>query len=181
MNTTRRALLASLLIALCVAAGYALAGVPNVELITLLVFVSGFLLGGVLGALVGALSMAGHSLFNVMGAAIPPILAAQVACYAIVGYAGAVVGPAVARMRPAVAVVAAAACGTALVLFYQVVINVVSFYTFSSASMLWVYIWGGIVFSSIHIVWNAALFGIVLRPVLAVLDRHRFELQGERP
>ena len=51
MNSTRRALLASLLIALTVAAGQALAGVPNIELVTLLVFLSGFLLGRRTGAI----------------------------------------------------------------------------------------------------------------------------------
>jgi hypothetical protein len=178
MNATRRALLASLLVALAVAAGYALAAVPNVELITLIVFLSGFLLGPGQGAAVGAASMAGHSLFNVMGAAIPPILIAQVGCYALVGLAGAVVGPALRRLRPLPAAVAGAVCGALLVLGYQVVVGVVSFYTFTGESVLWAYLWGGIVFSSIHILWNASLFCVVLRPTLVVLDRHRLELRG---
>jgi hypothetical protein len=168
------------MIALCVAAGYALAAVPNVELITLLVFVSGFLLGRALGALVGALSMAGHSTFNVMGAAIPPILAAQVACYSLVGLAGATLGPHLLSAGRGAAALASALCAVALVLVYQVVVGVVSFYTFTGESMLWTYVWGGVVFSAVHIAWNAALFGVVLRPTLAVLDRHRHELRRKR-
>jgi energy-coupling factor transport system substrate-specific component len=180
MNATRRTLLASLLTALAIAAGYALAAIPNVELITLLVFVSGYLLGPALGGGVGAVAMAGHSTFNVMGAAIPPILAAQVACYALVGAAGGVAGPAIRRLPPIPASIAAALCGGVLVVGYQVVVGVVSFYTFTGESVLWAYIWGGLVFSSIHVAWNVAVFLVVLRPTLSVLDRHRAELQGGR-
>jgi hypothetical protein len=178
MKTTRRALLASLLVALAVAAGYALAAVPNVELLTLIVFISGFLLGPGRGAVVGAVAMAGHSLFNIMGAAIPPVLVAQVACYALIGLAGAVVGPPLRRLRPAPAAVVGALCGALLVLGYQLVVGTVSFYTFTGESVLWAYLWGGVVFSSIHMLWNASLFCVVLPPTLAVLDRHRLELRG---
>ena len=178
MNKTRRAVLASLLVALAIAVGYALAAVPNVELITLVVFLSGFLLGPVQGAAVGAVAMAGHSLFNVMGAAIPPILAAQMICYALIGMAGAFAGPVIARMGTVGAALAGCLCGALLVVGYQLVVGVVSFYTFTSESLLWAYIWGGIAFSFIHIVWNAALFLVALRPALAVLERHRLELRG---
>lgn len=177
MKTTQRTLLASLLIALTIAAGYALAAVPNVELVTLLAFLSGFLLGPAYGALVGGAAMAGHSMFNVMGAAVPPILVAQSACYALIGVAGALVGPYLRRMAPAPAAIAAAVCAALLVTLYQVVVNVVSFYTFASETVLWVYLWGGLAFSSIHIAWNTALFAVVLRPTLAVLDRHRLDLR----
>ena len=77
IQRTRRATLAGLLVALIVAAGYSLAGVPNVELVTLLVFVSGFLLGPRLGLAVGATSWGLYSLLNPMGAAVPPVLAVR--------------------------------------------------------------------------------------------------------
>jgi len=177
MNSTRRALLASLLIALTVSAGYALAGVPNVEVVTLLVFVSGYLLGARLGAVVGAVSMGAHSMFNAMGAAIPPILAAQVACYALIGTAGGVLGPALVRLGRLRAAVASCATGALLALFYQVVVGIVSFYTFTTESVLWAYLWAGVAFTSVQIVWNAALFLLALRPMLVVLRRHRMELK----
>ena len=50
MLKTRKAIMASLLIALTVAVGFALAGVPNVELMTITVFIAGYLLGARLGA-----------------------------------------------------------------------------------------------------------------------------------
>jgi len=177
MNSTRRALLASLMIALSVAGGYALAGVPNIEVVTLFVFTSGYLLGARTGALVGGVAMGVHSLFNVMGAAIPPVLAAQVACYALVGAAGGLVGPLLERTRGVVGAVAAGVVGAGLVFFYQVVVGIVSFYTFTSESLLWAYLWAGVAFASVQIVWNAALFLVVLRPALSVLRRYRAELR----
>lgn len=179
MNATRRAVLASLLVALIVAAGYALAGVPNVELVSFLVFVSGFLLGVRLGALVGGVAMGVHSLFNVMGAAVPPVLAAQVAAYAAIGSAGGAVGPFIERLpRPAVAALVAGATGLVLVLGYQLLVGVVTYFAFARGSLLWAYLWGGIVFSAVHIAWNTALFLLAMRPTLSVLARYRLELGG---
>jgi hypothetical protein len=174
MNTTRAALLATLLVALTVAAGQALAAVPNVELVTFLVFVSGYLLGAGLGAVVGAAAMGIHSLFNVMGAAVPPVLAAQVAVYALVGVSGALLGPAIARARPgAPAGLRALAVGVTVTLGYQLAVNAAAFFAFTGGPGWWAYLWGGVVFGGVHVVWNGVLFTVALRPALAVLSRHR--------
>ena len=93
MRATRITLLACLLTALMYAAGQALAGIPNVEAITLLAFTSGDLLGPLRGALVGGAGMGAHSLFNVMGATPPPVWITQIACYALVGFCGGAIGP----------------------------------------------------------------------------------------
>jgi hypothetical protein len=181
MKRTRALLLSALLTALVFVVGQALAGVPNVELVTLLVFLAGYLLGPVGGMVVGAAGMAAHSLFNVMGAAAPPVWIAQWVCYALVGLAGALVGPALARVtRRGVAALLAAATGAALVLFYQAAVNAVAFFTFSSGVSLWVYLWGGIAFAAVQVVWNAAVFLLALMPTLRVLARYRRELGAAR-
>ena len=69
MQRTRKALLASLLVATAVALGYALAAVPNVELMTVTVFIAGYLLGAGAGVLVGMAAIALYSTFNPLGAA----------------------------------------------------------------------------------------------------------------
>jgi hypothetical protein len=181
MRATRVTLLASLLTALIFATGQALAAVPNVEAITFLSFASGYLLGPGPGMLVGACGMGAHSLFNVMGAAPPPVLLAQVLCYGAVGLAGALAGPAVVRLRSrAAAVAASAAAGAGLVILYQLVVNVVSFVTFASGVPLATYVWGGVAFGAVQMAWNAALFGAALPPTLRVLARHRRELAPGR-
>lgn len=177
MKRTRAALLSALLTALVFVAGQALAGIPNVELLTFLVFVSGYLLGPLLGALVGAAGMGAHSLFNVMGAVALPVWVSQWVCYALVGLAGGVAGPWLARIpRRGVAAVLAAATGVVLVIFYQLAVNAVAFLAFSSGVSVWVYVWGGIVFGAIQVLWNAVVFVFAVPPTLRVLAPYRREL-----
>ena len=179
MRATRVTLLASLLTALIFATGQALAAVPNVETVTFLSFVSGYLLGPWVGMAVGACGMGAHSLFNVMGAAPPPVWLAQVICYGAIGCAGAVVGPAIDRLRSrGAAALFSALAGTGAAFVYQLVVNTVSFVTFASGVPLWTYVWGGVAFAAVQLAWNAVLFGAVLPPTLRVLARHRRELVG---
>jgi len=181
MYNTRIAVLASLLVALIVAAGQALAGVPNIELITFLVFVSGFLLGAPVGAVVGGAAMGVHSMFNAMGGAVLPVLVVQVLCYAAIGAIGGVAGVFVARQKNfAAAALISAMLGFVITLGYQLPINVVTFYVFTSDATLWPYIWGGVVFSAVHIVWNTVLFFVTLRPTLAALSGRRAQLRMGR-
>lgn len=177
MKRTRAALLSSLFTALVFVTGQALAGIPNVELLTFLVFVSGFLLGPALGAVVGAAGMGAHSLFNILGAAPLPVWAAQCASYALVGAAGGWLGPPLARVGSrAAASVACSLTGALLVLVYQFVVNAVSFAAFASGVSLQVYLWGGLLFAAVQVLWNAAVFFFAMPQVLRVLARHRREL-----
>jgi len=176
MKRTRAALLSALLTALVFVAGQALAGVPNVELVTVLVFIAGYLLGPALGAVVGAAGMGAHSLLNVMGAVAPPVWLAQLACYALVGVVGGIAGPALARMRRhGLASVLAAVLGAGLALFYQLVVNAVAFFIFSSGVSVWVYVWGGVAFATVQVAWNGAVF-LFVPATLRVLARYRREV-----
>ncbi|HEU4929869.1 MAG TPA: hypothetical protein VFU38_08560 [Candidatus Krumholzibacteria bacterium] len=179
MKHTRLFLLASLLVAVIYASGAALAGVPNIELITALAFVSGYLLGPGLGALVGAAGMGAHSLFNPLGAVAPPVWVSQMAAFALIGWAGGVWGPKIARMRIPRAAVVSAMLGVLLVLIYQIAVNVVAFYTFTSDVDVWVYVWGGIAFGVVQLTWNAVVFGVAVPPMLRVLARHRRQMHGQ--
>ncbi|HET6349822.1 MAG TPA: hypothetical protein VFH88_12130, partial [Candidatus Krumholzibacteria bacterium] len=158
MRATRITLLACLLTALMFAAGQALAGVPNVEAVTLLAFVSGYLLGPWWGAVVGAAGMGAHSLFNVMGAAPAPVWISQVVCFAVIGMCGGWLAPRLVRIsaRSAQAILSALT-GVLLTFVYQVVVNAVSFWTFATQVPLWKYVWGGVAFAAVQMVWNAAL------------------------
>lgn len=178
MRTTRLVLLASLLVAMIFAAGQALAGIPNVELVTALAFVSGYLLGPALGAGVGAAGMGAHSLFNVMGTVVPPMWLAQVGSFALIGCAGGIAGPMLARVPSrAHAAILCALTGAVLVFIYQVVVNLVAFYTFTSDVDVWVYVWGGVAFGAVQVAWNAVVFGAAMPPMLRVLARYRRELR----
>jgi hypothetical protein len=180
IQRTRRATLAGLLVALIVAAGYSLAGIPNVELVTLLVYVSGFLLGPRLGPVVGATSWGVYSVLNPMGAAVPPVLAAQVVSGALIGLAGACTGPIILeRTRRPVGMLLCGLSGMILTLVFQALVNGAAFFTFvddRGIGAFWAYLAGGIAFTAMHLVWNTSVFLVTLRPVMAVLNRHRLEL-----
>ena len=162
--------------AVCVSLGYMLAGIPNVELMTITTFVAGYLLGPGLGALVGAISITLHSVFNPLGAALPPLLLAQIAGFSVVGVTGGLLGPVVARMERRIgALLVCAILGFVLTLFYDVLSNVGAFYVITGENApqsLVQFVAAGVAFMVMHLVWNTAIFLVVLKPVLNVLARH---------
>jgi hypothetical protein len=181
MHRTRRALLACLLVAVAASLGFALSGIPNVEIMTLAVFVSGFLLGPAYGAGVGAAAATLFSVFNPLGAALPPLVASQAAGQAIAGLSGGVAGPGLARVRGRFAArLAAGGLGLVLTLFYDVMTNVGAYATISeekSIEGLVKFVAAGILFVGLHVVWNTVLFAATLVAILRVLDRYREELR----
>jgi hypothetical protein len=184
MRRTRKALLATLLVSITVALGVALSGLPNVELMTVTVFISGYLLGWRLGLAVGAASITVHSLFNPLGAALPPLLFSQVLGFCAIGLAGAIAGPLIAHLgKRWVAFVVCGISGFVLTLLYDVLTNIGAFLTISgerSVSNLWRFVVAGVLFTIMHTAWNTGLFVVVVKPVLAVLAKYRVELsQGE--
>jgi hypothetical protein len=182
MHQTRRLLLACLLVAVVVTLGYALAAVPNVELMTVAVFVSGFLVGPRLGATVGAVSAAIFSAFNPLGAALPPLLAAQALGQGVVGFVGGVAGPGLARRGSRwISFVAAGILGFLITVLYDVLTNIGAFVIISGDKTfgnLVKFVGAGIAFMAMHLVWNTLVFAAALTPVLIVLDRHRREISG---
>jgi hypothetical protein len=183
MYKTRKTLLASLLVAVVVSLGYALAGVPNIELMTITVYVSGFLLGPGYGAVIGGVSALLYSVFNPLGAALPPLLAAQIGGFAVAGVFGALTGPAVARLRRRyLAMVFAGVLGFSLTLFYDLATNIGAFFVMTGTrelSGLVKFVGAGLMFMGLHLLWNTVLFAVVLKPTLNVLIRYRRELSGE--
>ncbi len=90
---------ASIFTALAIGAGYALLMVPNVELITAIVFISGVWLGVGWGMIIG---MTAELVFSVLhplgsGLAVPPLLLAQVVSMGITGLAGGLSAPLIIR------------------------------------------------------------------------------------
>jgi hypothetical protein len=180
MHGTRRVLLACLLISLTVMFGYVLAGIPNVELMTITIFLSGYLLGIRLGFIIGAASSLIHALFNPLGASLPPLLVAQCAGFSLIGVSGALFGPFIHTLRNRwSAVLIAGLVGLSLTLLYDVLTNIAAYYIAMGAgpaSGLMGFVFGGILFMGMHIIWNTGLFLFVLKPVITVLSRYRYEI-----
>src|SRR5437867_59972 len=101
--------------------------IPNFEVLTLVVFASGVLLGARDGALVGAVTMLVYSLLNPYGAAHPLVTLAQVAGEVLAGLAGAAAARIGLPDAPAGRRAAGLAVfGFALTLFYDLLTNVAS-------------------------------------------------------
>lgn len=164
-------------IALAVALGYLLAPVPNVELVTLAVFVSGVALGRARGAVVGAATMAIYSGFspNGSGVAIPPMYVAQIAAMSISGFAGGLTAgywrSPVRRPRWRTAA-AACAVGLFLTAFYQcsVIVGLAIAMPEFNEGLLAALV-ANAFFSSLHLLSNAVVFTVVAPALFARLGK----------
>jgi hypothetical protein len=152
----RKLSMAAVLVAVGVALGYLLVGVPNVEGISAVSFFAGYELGAGLGAAVGGLSIGMFSLFNPLGPALPQVVAGQVAGMVIIGASGHLWHMFARRRR--FAELLAAALGVVLTLFYGVLAD----YGFAVSIGRWrdplPVIAVGLPFSAIHIVSNGLIF-----------------------
>ena len=171
-----RIALTAVLVALSVALGLLLVGVPNVELLTFTIFVSGAVLGRWRGAAVGALAMGIFSGVNPYGSGLgfPPLFVAQVIAAALTGLVGGATtrlwdanGPGQGRFPLGVARTATAgAIGFALAAIYQgVVILGIAIASPEFRTGVFAAIVSNAFFSIVHVVSNTIIFA-VLAPVV---------------
>jgi hypothetical protein len=163
----------ALLAALCAALGYALAGVPNVELISAAVFTSGALVGPRRGALVGALAETVYAGFNPNGVSPPPLYAAQILGFALFGAAGGWLAPIVGRGPWLLRVLGAAAAGFALTLVFDVLTNAAVWVTVRESATLAAVVLGGLAFPLplFHVLVNTVGFALLAPATLRAVER----------
>src|SRR5262249_6682875 len=123
-HAMRRIAYAALMVAVGLTGAYA-ESIPNFELLTLVGFASGALLGARLGAGVAALTMLVFSLLNPYGAAPPLVTASQVIGAALSGVAGAwCIG--VSRHPVVTRVIVLGLVGAVLTLVFDLLTNLAS-------------------------------------------------------
>jgi hypothetical protein len=148
--------------------------IPNFEVLTLVVFCAGVLLGARDGVLVGVVTTLVYSLLNPYGAVHPLVTLSQVAGEAVAGAAGAWIAlggiaTGAAGLRATVLVLAA----IAITAFYDLVTNLATGLLFGQVGLTLI---GGIPFSLWHIGSNVALFALIGTPLVRVLARYRSRL-----
>ena len=167
--TSRRLSYAALLIAAGLTGVYA-ESIPNFEVLTLVVFGSGVLLGARDGSLVGALTMLVYTLLNPYGPAPPLVMLAQVLGSAMAGAAGAWFAVLGLPARPAIVRAAVLALAAIVVTaLYDLLTNVATGLVFGQPRY---WILAGIPFSLWHIGYNVALFVALGTPLTAVFARY---------
>lgn len=175
-----RVALVAIFAALAIGGNYALSAIPNVELSSVIVFLSGFLFGPIIGAFVAFIAMLIYQIWNPWGAFIPPIGLAVIGCSIFIGIIGGILGKALQRfdysdtrwfLLPAL-------FGTLLTLLFDLLTNFAYSVTFGVPFI--VALITGLPFMAVHIICNAMLFGLVTQPVTRAvhqLQLRQFQLQ----
>jgi len=150
--------------------------IPNFEVLTLVVFCSGVLLGARDGALVGGLTMLVFSLLNPYGPAHPIVTAAQVAGNVVSGIAGATYARLGMPGRPAATrIVALVLIAIVVTAFYDLLTNVATGLVFGQMRT---WLLAGIPFALWHIGYNIAIFATLGAPLSAVAARYSERLSA---
>lgn len=152
--------------------------IPNFEVLTLVVFCSGILLGARDGALVGVVTMLVYSLLNPYGAVHPLVTASQVAGEVLAGLAGAAFAAAGLAAAPIPwRAVLLGVTGGALTVCYDFITNLATGILFGQLRATLV---GGIPFALWHIGTNVALFATLGVPLAGVFQHYRSRLSSSR-
>ncbi len=139
---------------------------PNIEVTSLITFISGFVFGSRIGSLVGGFTEAVSSMFNPLGPAPPPIFAAQIGCMMLIGAVGGVI----ARFSDKSELgglnksLMMGAAGLYLTIIYDLVTNFGFALSFGSSYETALIV--GSYFMAIHVFTNTLFFGTV-GPVLS--------------
>ena len=131
---TRDLIQTALMVALCVAIGYLMVFIPNVELLSAAVFVCGVLRGSRRGALVGVLTMVLFGTINPMGVSPLPMFVAQLLGMAVVGAAGGLLAAEASARRLAVW---SAVAGFLLAVFNSVLVDTGGWVAFRESTSWW--------------------------------------------
>lgn len=155
--------------AVCVVIGLILTPIPNIELITLFVFLGGYIYGIKNGVIIGAV---GGFLFSAVnpwgsGLAFPPLIVAQVIGFGFAGISGAVVYKITFTMSNGkLKTVLFGLCGGVLTVLYHLLISIfTSELAGFSITQAGIYLAGGVLFGLWHIISNVIFFSF-LSPLL---------------
>lgn len=172
MWNSRKICIITIIAALCVGSNYALVGVPNVKIMDLLVFISGFIFGPVAGASVGVFAWFIYGLINPYGFVFQIWLATMFS-EVIYGVAGGAIGKWLVSTsfagNPFELSFLFGAAGFLSTFVYDLTTNVV--YAWASNVPLLVAMIAGVPFALVHEVSNAVLFGVCTVPLIKTLEK----------
>ncbi len=170
-------------ISLILGVGYALAYVPNVELVTALIFMSGVLMGSRQGLIIGVIGEFLFSALNPIGSGLifPPTMIAQIIAMAVIGTVGGILHNYILKWRPsATNCLLVFGLGFGLTLFYDILVSLAFPLSagFNVKEMIGV-VMAGLGFSLIHILVNALIFLLIVpyavQRVYQAIPYFRFE------
>ena len=156
---------AAIFSAVAIGLGFMFMLVPNVEFISITVFLSGLTLGFSWGAAVGASSMLIYSSFNPLGSGLVyfTLLIGQILAMVVIGMFGAAANKIVKSLAPVYQAILAGLFGFIGTLIYDIATNLA--YPLSAGYSLketFAYGISGILFTAMHLASNTAIFSVVV-------------------
>lgn len=159
-------------IAVGLVSGYALAAVPNVELVTATCFCAGFVLGPGAGVFCGAFTEALFAGFHPMGSSFGLTLIAQVIGMAAAGLLGAICAILTRRVNEWMRAALVVAFGILTTLFFDFVTNLAfpisAGFSYSQTIASFAL---AVPFAAIHLISNTLVFTVIVAPILPQLQR----------
>ncbi|MCK4381435.1 MAG: ECF transporter S component [Candidatus Lokiarchaeota archaeon] len=167
--------------ALAIVLGYLLAYIPNIELFTLTIFLSGFILGKRDGMIIGLLSSFIFCFFNPFGASPLPLLAFQLTHYSITGLIGALTGDLLQKkvsfelnddLYKISVMIIFGFIGALITVSFQIfssLVDVLSY--FGTIDEFVPYFLTGIIFTAIHIIGNTLGFIFILPGLIQLIKK----------
>lgn len=161
--------MSAVFIATAVSLGFVLSTIPNLELMTLSIFLSGYVLGKFYGSFVGFFSAILWSSLNPWGSglAYPSLFASQILGFSVTGFSGGFVRLITNPLKiRSIGLIILGSSGFILTLFYDVITNLgsifLSGFNFNTIRNILI---ASIPLSSFHIILNTLLF-LTLLPIL---------------
>ena len=164
---------AAIFCALAIGMGFSLMLVPNVELITVIVFLSGLILGAKWGTLVGGTAIFIYSGLNPMGSGLsfPPLFFMQIIGMSITGAVGGLVRPIFNQKKIGViSLIGLSVLGFLVTLIYDL-LTLVSYPISAGLGMPGIYasLVKGLGFTVLHEISNAIVFVVAVPGVVKYL------------
>jgi len=163
---SRQIAYSGIFIALILGIGYALAFIPNVELITAMIFLAGVLMGFRRGIMIGIIGEFLFSALNPMGSGLlfPPLLLTQVLAMTLVSLSGATLRHFVINFKPGLKdILIIGGTGLGLTLIYDVFTSaafpISAGFTFHETVAT---IIAGLAFSTVHLISNVLVFVLLV-------------------
>lgn len=173
LNPVRNITRAAFLIAVNIILGYLFLAVPNIELITAGIFISGIWMGPKYGLFIGLIAETIFSVTNPMGFPPPPLLISQIIAMSFTGFIGGLMGKTLLERtffnnKDISMHILLALIGSFLTFLYDLITNLSFPLTAGfSSEQVKISLLMGIPFAAIHIVVNAASFALLVPAVIS--------------
>jgi energy-coupling factor transport system substrate-specific component len=179
--TSFRIVLISMFSALAIVLGYMLAYIPNIELFTLTIFLSGFILGRREGIIVGCFSSFIFCFFNPIGTSPLPLFTFQLFHYSLTGFLGGILSNYLKNksffkqnedLYVFPVMVLFGIIGALITMYFQIFSSLIDvLFFFGTLESFIPYFLTGIPFTVIHIIGNTLGFIFILPGLIQLLNK----------